>query len=72
MGDFILDYMGWIIAAFVAVIAALLVVAVNHDMEQKAPFMAECMEVHKEFECTALWRDGEPEYLPVIIPMAIR
>lgn len=38
----------------------------QHEKERKA-FMFECTKDHKEYECTAMWRAGEPK--TVVVPI---
>jgi hypothetical protein len=55
----------------VGLLAGLVVVAAKSEAEHKARFMAQCMQDHKEYECTALWRRGDPSVVAVPIPIII-
>ena len=44
---------------------------VSRGQEAHARFMRQCMEDHKEYECTALWRAGDrasPDLIVMPIP----
>ncbi len=45
--------------------------AAEYDAIERAAFMTECVKERKEYECTAMWRAGEPKYVasPVVMPM---
>ena len=58
--------------AFVIGLAALGYFAFTSGREAHARFMRQCMEDHKEYECTALWRAGDrsaPDVLVLPIPL---
>lgn len=67
IGDFMMDHMGWVFGAFCALIVGLLIVGAVNSVNEKAAFMAECVQDHKQYECDAIWRSGEPDYIPVPI-----
>ncbi len=49
--------------------------SVTLDDAARARFMRQCMEDHKEYECTALWRAGNrsgPDIIPIPIPIPTR
>ena len=61
--------------AFVIGLAALGYFALTSGREAHARFMRQCMEDHKEYECTALWRAGDrsaPDVLVLPIPLPSR
>ena len=54
---------GGLLAAF----SGLLVYGVLLSQEDHARFMSQCMQDHKEYECTAMWRAGDQHPLPQVI-----
>ncbi len=47
-------------------------VGMAHAQEAHTRFMRQCMEDHKEYECTALWRAGSksgPDLIVLPIPL---
>lgn len=50
-------------------------IAIVHDAQkeeaERVLFMSQCEKVHKEFECTAMWRVGEKKDDTVVVPMPI-
>jgi hypothetical protein len=55
---------------FFALLIGVCVYAVRTNLDARHRFMSQCMEDHKEYECTALWRAGSSEpptiiYVPV-------
>jgi hypothetical protein len=52
-----------VMAAFVAVVWR----AIDQQKAAHARFMQQCMEDHKEYECTALWRAGNRSNQDVIV-----
>lgn len=74
LAAFALDGEGWLVAlGIVSLIAAggFLIAAVERDeAKERAAFMAECVQYRKQYECTALWRDGQPKTVavPVVVP----
>ena len=72
MGDWILDNFGWFLVAFAVVIIALGVMAGNASMRDRMAFMEDCMKDRKEYECTAMWRAGQPSVVPMPIVIPVR
>lgn len=64
---------GWIIGffLFILAIAAIggFILLGKKDFEAKQAFMTQCREDHKDYECTYMWRSGEPDTIPVFIPI---
>ena len=60
----------FILSAIVTIVVGMLWGTVatqrQHEVERKA-FMFECTKDHKEYECTAMWRAGEPK--TVVVPI---
>ena len=52
-------------------IVGLFIWGVKSSINEKTTFMEECMEDLKQYECTALWRQGNKgtTAVPVVIPM---
>ena len=60
------------IIAIVSFFGAVGYYAVSREREAHARFMRQCVQDHKEYECTALWRAGDPPspniiFLPIPI-----
>lgn len=66
---------GWVIGIgvtlFVALILWLGYLSSEAHEAKRVAFMTECQQDHKEYECTAMWRAGEPDTIPVFIPIPI-
>jgi hypothetical protein len=65
---------GWLWIIMLLMFAAFVATVLFADKmyaEAKQHFMAQCMQDHKEYECTALWRQGDPSTLVVPIPIII-
>lgn len=64
-------FVGTLLVLFLVGCVWLVIVAADHSMKAKTKFMDECKKDHKEYECTAMWRAGEPDVvpMPVVIPM---
>ena len=60
-----------LLVAGIVVLLLSLPFAIKEDAERQRRFMEQCMQDHKEYECVALWREGEPDTVPVLIPMPI-
>lgn len=56
------------IVSFVAVVVFALLCVGTDDAERTA-FMTECQMYHKQYECTAMWRAGEPHTTVVSMPV---
>lgn len=46
-------------------------IGIHVEIQQKRAFMQQCMEDHKEYECTAMWRAGETKTTTVPVPIII-
>ena len=60
-----------VVAGVLLLFVALGYYAVTREREAHARFMRQCMEDHKEYECTALWRAGDrasPDLIVIPIP----
>ncbi len=67
------DFSG--VAVFGGIIVAVVVLlwyAIAQDIDAKEDFMQACLKDHKQYECTAMWRAGQQNYVPIVIPMVIR
>jgi hypothetical protein len=58
------------LSLFFALVISVCVYAVRTNLDARHRFMSQCMEDHKEYECTALWRAGSSEpptivYVPI-------
>lgn len=65
----------WPLYAGAALIVLVIVgvgVSAQADAEAKAAFMAECEQYEKRYQCEAKWRAGEPDVVPVFIPIVTR
>lgn len=54
---------------FVAALLVASVLAIWSEYDAYQKFMAQCRQDHKEYECTAMWRDGSSR--SVLVPMPI-
>lgn len=66
---------GLCFAIVIAGVVALVWRGVERDKAAHTRFMQQCMEDHKEYECTALWRAGNRSnqdviVLPIPIPLS--
>jgi len=52
------------IVAFVIVI----VIASRHAAAEREAFMRACMQDHKEYECTLMWKNAQPDTQTIIVP----
>lgn len=75
LAAFAFDGEGWFIACGILSFIAsggFLIAAVERDSaKQRAAFMTECIQYRKQYECTVLWREGDPEtvVVPVVVPV---
>ncbi len=63
--------MSCVVAGTVLFFVAIGYYAVTRGREAHVRFMRQCMEDHKEYECTALWRAGDrasPDLIVIPIP----
>jgi len=63
---------GVVMVSLLCLLVFALFMAVKTENEAKARFMGECRQDHKEYECTAMWRAGEKDVVPVPIVIPIR
>jgi hypothetical protein len=68
----------WLFVGFLTLLLALvlamgfgIVAQARADGKARAEFMAQCEEHRPAYECTAMWRDGEPETVVAPVPMFI-
>lgn len=66
--DWLEKSMGWVLTAITLGVCALLWWGVEESIAARRAFMAECLQDHKQYECTAMWRAGESQVVPVFIP----
>lgn len=62
-------------AVIVIVAAFLTYQSFARNDSTKARFMQQCMEDHKEYECTYLWRSSDrpgPDVIPIPIPIPMK
>ena len=61
----------WLVVFVVGTLAVAMIIGITKQSgEQREAFMAECVQYHKQFECTAMWRAGNTQpstAMPVII-----
>jgi hypothetical protein len=67
--DFAYDNFGWLLLAGCAALGGLLAFALTEDNAHAERFMAECTRDHKNYECDAMWRAGEPK--TVVAPVVM-
>ena len=63
--------MSCVVAVTVLFFVVLGYYAITRGREAHGRFMRQCMEDHKEYECTALWRAGDrasPDLIVIPIP----
>lgn len=59
-----------LIIGLVLLFVGIVIVADRQGDKEYQAFMTECMnDGKKHYECKALWRAGEPDYVPVYIPV---
>jgi len=59
-----------IVCAIIAIVVFLgygVVLEAEHKEQERKAFMFDCTKDHKEYECTAMWRAGEPK--TVVVPI---
>jgi len=54
----------WVIAGMLVVIF----IASKQVAAEKAAFMRDCMRDHKEYECTIMWKNAQPDTQTIIVP----
>lgn len=69
IGDFIDDHFGWFVFGFFALLGFGIYALGNEGVRQHDLFMAECLTYRKQYECTAMWRAGDSQAVPVVVPM---
>ena len=60
-----------VVAGVLLFFVTIIYYGVTGQREAHARFMRQCMEDHKEYECTALWRAGDrasPDLIVIPIP----
>lgn len=55
MGDFIYDNAGKILIVLISFMFYLNIDASNKQEKQRAVFMAQCTQDHKQYECDVMW-----------------
>lgn len=68
MGDWIFDHPGWCFLILITVTSGLIYLGFSADNAHRQSFMTACTQDHKNYECDAMWRAGEPDIIPVFIP----
>lgn len=69
------DFFDWVmmffIGAVIILVIAMIAFSVIDGNKEREAFMRECLKDHKEYECTAMWRAGDSNVvpMPIIIPM---
>jgi hypothetical protein len=56
------------VMATIVVCVLLLIVAGKSMSEEKEKFMRDCMRDHKEYECTLMWKEAQPDTQYIYIP----
>ena len=49
-------------------LVALILVAGKQMAAEKKKFMDDCMRDHKEYECTLMWKEAQPDTQTIIVP----
>jgi hypothetical protein len=68
MTDWLIDHIGWILAAFVVLLLGGMALLIASAGRAEAEFMKDCTAERPKYECTAMWRAGDSHMVPVIIP----
>lgn len=71
IGDWIVDNLGWVLVGTLVLMAAFFVAAVDADSKARNAFMRECLQDHKQYECTAMWRAGERHERTTVVPVFV-
>ena len=56
-----------VIVSIVGMIA-LIIIAARQMAAEKEAFMRDCMQDHKEYECTLMWKEAQPDTQTIIVP----
>jgi len=63
LADFIRDWI-WMILLCLLIVAGVALLIVGEQSTYNE-FMAECQQYHAKYECTAMWRQGQKNYVPI-------
>lgn len=72
--DFLIDCWPPLALALVliGVLVGFIIAVAKVDTANRLEFMAECEQHRPKYECTALWRAGEPGVVPVPVVIPVR
>ncbi len=73
------DWRGWfpknfpmievVVVVLIVALFAIIIFASTVENEARLKFMADCMTEHKEYECTLMWKEAQPDTRTVVIPV---
>jgi hypothetical protein len=61
------EFWAWIVGLLL--VLGLFWVVAHFSYSEYNKFLEGCQQDHKEYECMAMWRQGDKAYIPVFIPM---
>lgn len=71
MEDWFFDNLVKVIISLLVVLVVIMMLSGKQMAEDKAAFMAECIQHRENYECVAMWRAGKSHasVVPVFIPV---
>lgn len=63
--------LGVAVLAIMLALGALVGWVVHRSNAQYAEFMQGCLQDHKKYECMAIWRAGDRNAYPLIVPLPV-
>lgn len=65
-------WIGVLLWLFILAVIAFCVLGVIASAKAKKEFMADCLKERKQYECTAMWRQGDQNVVPIPIVIPVR
>ena len=57
-----------VVAGLIVGLVGLIVLAGKAAQAEREKFMRDCMRDHKEYECTIMWKEAQPDTQTIIVP----
>lgn len=57
-----------IVMGTIVVLVGVILLAGKQMAAEKKKFMDDCMRDHKEYECTIMWKNAQPDTQTIIVP----
>ena len=57
-----------VVAVTIIVAVWLIWIVARQAAAEREAFMRDCMQDHKEYECTLMWKEAQPDTQTIIIP----